>query len=352
MFTSKILQSLAITGSLGAALLAQPALTHAAPLSSAPAVVADVTVDLQPEGVAANPNTGLIYTTGRQHNTVTVVDGKTDQVAGNILLGGQPHAVAVLPALNRIFATSISSTGFGSVAVIDGASKSVMTYLPVGFEASPASVAVNSNTGRVYVTSPGLKTLTVIDGLANAVVDTIHGLPDPADVAVNPATNRVYVTNLGYDTLSTIDGATDNFVGNAIKTGNTIAVAVAVNPTTNRVYVGGNGGVAVVDGNTNSLITSIPASGGDGVYGIAVDAIHNRVFASTQALGTATVIDGNSNSVTATLQTGPGAYGVDYDPNAGHGYVANTGSSTLSVIGDVLQLPKPHPLPCEPATCI
>ncbi|HLY65224.1 MAG TPA: YncE family protein, partial [Chloroflexota bacterium] len=254
MFTRKTLQALFITGTLGAGLFAQSSTALAAPLKTAPAVIANVTVDLQPEGVAVNPNTSLIYSTGRTHNTVTVVDGKTNQVTGNILLGGQPHALAVLTALNRVYATSISSTGFGSLAVIDASTNSVMTYLPIGFEASPAAVAVNQNTGRVYVTAPGLKTVAVIDGLSNSIVDMIHGFLEPADIAVNSTTNRVYVTNLDYDTLSVIDGASDNFAGNAIKVGNGIAAAVAVNPATNRIYVGTNGAVAVVDGNSNSLV--------------------------------------------------------------------------------------------------
>jgi YVTN family beta-propeller protein len=327
MFTRKTLQTLVITGALGAGLLAQPAPTEAAPLPTAPAVVANVTVDLQPQGVAVNPNTGLVYSAGAGHNTITVLDEKTNQIKANVLLGGEPHAVAVLPALNRVFATSYSSSGFGSVAVIDGASNSVMTYLPIGQLAVLGGIAVNPSTGRVYVAVPGFQKVTVIDGLANAIVDEIHGIPEPTFVAVNPTTNRVYVSNMFQDTLTTIDGNSDNFAGTALKLSNGAGLGVAVNANTNRVFVGGNGAVAVVDGDNNSLITTVPISAGDGIDGLAVDAPHNRVFASTQGQGTATVIDAESNSVTATLPVGQAPYGVDYDPNTDKAYVANTAAA-------------------------
>ncbi|HVA22795.1 MAG TPA: YncE family protein [Chloroflexota bacterium] len=337
MFTTTTFKGAVAGGALAAALLAQSTAALAAPLS--PAVIATVTVDLHPRGVAVNPNTNHVYT-ANDHNTVTVVDGATNQVTGNILLGGQPGGIGVLNALNRVFVASISSTGFGSLAVIDGGNNSVMTYIPIGFETSPAGVAVNQNTGRVYVAVPGNNSVAVIDGLSNSLVDTVNGIVEPVGMAVNLMTNRVYVASLDHKVVTVIDGASDHIL-TGIDIGVTSVGSVAVNPDTNRVYAGTNGAVVVIDGNTDALMASISTSSTYSNYGMVVSAAQNLVYVSTQGLDTLTIVDGATNKVMDTLPVGSAPLGVADNPNTNRAYVANTSSSTLSVIGDALLQLRP-----------
>ena len=238
-----------------------------------------------------------------------------------------------------------------------------MTYLPLGISGVPAGIAVDQSSGRVYVAVAGSNELGVIDGLANAVVDTIHGLPDPTAVAVNPSNQLVYVTNSrgpnNPGLLSFIDAGSDNFTGNAIEVGSN-PWAVAVDTATNRVLVGGNDEVTMVDGNSHTAIGHIAIPNGNPnfqVNGIAADAQHKRFFvttsdtSSTSGAGSTLVVDEGTKAVTAALQTGQAPNGVDYDPTTDRAYVANSISSTLSVITDVLQL-EAHPAPCQGGTCI
>ena len=71
--------------------------------------------------------------------------------------------------------------------------QTVVATIPVGVQ--PFMVAANPKTNRVYVTNQGDKSLSVIDGLTNQMVNTVTfpGIGLPYGVGVNIVTNRVYV---------------------------------------------------------------------------------------------------------------------------------------------------------------
>src|SRR5712691_2309621 len=70
-------------------------------------------------------------------------------------------------------------------------------------------VGVNPLTNRIYVSNNFDNTVSVIDGVANAMIATIPVGTQPGGVGVNPATNRIYVANFGNNTVSAIDTATN-----------------------------------------------------------------------------------------------------------------------------------------------
>src|SRR5439155_22402456 len=58
---------------------------------------------------------------------------------------------------------------------------------------SPSGVAVNPNTGRIYVANHGDGTISVIDSATKTVVGTITVGDISAELVVNPITNRLYL---------------------------------------------------------------------------------------------------------------------------------------------------------------
>jgi YVTN family beta-propeller protein len=122
----------------------------------------------------------------------------------------------------------------------------------------------------------------------------------PVGVGVNPTTNRIYVASQLSSFVTVING-TSNTVLTAIRAG-TNSVGVGVNPTTNRIYVAnlGNGlvpgSVSVIDGVSNTVLT--------------------------------TVIVGSSGSLSAWL-----IVNIGINPSTSNVYVANSGESSVSVIG-------------------
>jgi len=64
----------------------------------------------------------------------------------------------------------------------------VIATIPVG--SGPSDVAVNPNTDRIYVANSGSDTLSVIDGATNSVLTNVP-MTRPYGVAANPATDRI-----------------------------------------------------------------------------------------------------------------------------------------------------------------
>jgi YVTN family beta-propeller protein len=91
-------------------------------------------VRMNPSGVSVNPSTDLVYVANREAKTVSVIDGKTNTVTANIIVG-------------------TINCGF---------------FRPLG-------VSVNPSTNIIYVANFQDNTVSVIDGKTNTVTDTIHG---------------------------------------------------------------------------------------------------------------------------------------------------------------------------------
>src|SRR5215831_11877612 len=134
------------------------------------------------------------------------------------ILGGAPSS-----AQNAY----ITNSGSNTVSVIDTATNTVVSTIPVG--TAPAGVAVTPDGSKVYVTNFLSNTVSVIATATNTVVSTIPVGP-PFAVAVTPDSSKVYVTN-GQSDMSVIDTAT-NTVVNTIPVG-LFHFAVAVTPDGN-----------------------------------------------------------------------------------------------------------------------
>jgi YVTN family beta-propeller protein len=226
----------------------------------------------------------------------------------------------------------------------------VIATIPVGNW--PVRVGVNPLTNRIYVANDTGDSVSVIDGPTNTVVTTIPVGDWPRGVAVNMTTNRIYVANQHDNNVSVIDGATDTEIDTDGNPGNGITripvgsgpVGVDVNPTTNRIYVAnfswGSGSVSVIDGATNTEIdtdgnpengtTRIPV--GDRPQYVAMNSTTNRIYVANWGSSDVSVIDGATNTVVATIPVGSGPLGVDVNPSRNRVYVANYDSDNVSVI--------------------
>jgi YVTN family beta-propeller protein len=170
-------------------------------------IVDTVTVGSDPMEVAVNPNTNRIYVTNDvDPGSVSVINGSSDAIIATVPVGRQPEGVAVNPNTNRIY---VANTMDGTVSVINGASNAVMAIVPIdSYQTCPLVIDVNPNMNRTYV-GTCTRTVSVIDGPSNTVVDTVFSNNSPGydpvyGIAVNPNTNRVYAANYTSDTVSVI----------------------------------------------------------------------------------------------------------------------------------------------------
>lgn len=231
----------------------------------------------------------------------------------------------------------ISNQSDATVSVIDTATNTVTTTIPVG--QSPLGVAVNSAGTRAYVANFGTDTVSVIDTSTNTVIDEIF-LPANSvqGIAVNASGSRVYaVGSSGADgQVAVIDTATDTIVSTIVVARMPRSAAVSLDGT--RVYVGhsidsANGSVTVIDAASNTVVTTIPVAAAP--WGIVVNPAGTRVYVTHQqaGVGHVTIIDAQANTVIATPAVPGGSYGVAINHAGSYLYVTNnTFDSSVSIL--------------------
>jgi YVTN family beta-propeller protein len=77
--------------------------------------IADISVGNTPVAVAVNPNTNMIYVTNADDNTVSVIDGKTNNIVDTIKVGNNPVAVAVNPNTNILYVTNADDNSLSAI---------------------------------------------------------------------------------------------------------------------------------------------------------------------------------------------------------------------------------------------
>ena len=303
--------------------------------SSLSTACASVTVSVGsgPEGVAANPTTGMVYVADPASGNVSVIDSSTNTVVARIHLGAGstlPWGVAVNSGTNLVY---VSGYGTNTVYVIAGVNNTLVHTIGVGTH--PTGLAVNPSTSKLYVANSGSKTVSVINTLTNAVSTTVTVGNVPQGVAIGPGPlYTVYVTNYGSNTISIIDSS---YLVTTATVGSN-PWGVAVNLATNRVFVtnSGSGTVSVINGSTYALVATIAVGGTP--EGIAVDSGTSKAYVANSATNSIAEINTATNSLILSgsplipIPVGTRPWGVALIPGSNLAYVTNSGSNTVSVI--------------------
>src|SRR5579859_7748274 len=285
-------------------------------------VIATVNVGSAPLAVAVNPVTNKIYALNNGDNTVSVIDGATNNTA-KPGAGTNPVAVAADFVTNKIY---VANQGSNDVTVIDGVTN-LATAVSVGN--APSAVAVNPMTNKIYVANKGDNNVSVIDAANNNAFTPVSVGMGPTALAINPVTGMLYVANNGDNSVSVID-ATNNNIATVI-VGNT-PVALAVNPVTNKIYVANNGdnNVTIIDAANNNATTTVNV--GTGPAAVAVNALTNKIYVANNGSSSVTVINGADSTTAPPVSVGTNPTAIGVNPVTNTIYVANNGSSDVTVI--------------------
>jgi len=281
-------------------------------------VVGSIAVGAQPVSAAVNPITNKLYIVNQLGDSVTVIDGATNN-STTVSVGSQPVAVAVNAVTDKIYVANYLD---GTISILDGVTNSSTT---VAVGSQPVSIAVNPVTDQVYIANYLSATVTIVDGLTNATQTVAVGIA-PVFVAVNPVSNKAYVVNQLSSTVTVIDGATYNEVTVAC---GSQPVSVAVNVVTGKIFTANSGDntVTVIDGVTNGTVA---VAVGSQPVGLLVNPVSQEVFVLNAQSPFVTVISGSSYQ-TANVSISPGSSSAVLNPLTGDVYVASSGGSAGSI---------------------
>jgi len=272
--------------------------------------------------VAAQP---YAYIPNAGSSNVSVVDAATETVVTTIPVGPNPWAVSVSPDESLVY---IPNLGGSSVSVIDTGTNTVVTTIAVG--SSPYGAIFTPDSTTAYVANFGSNSVSVIDTATQSVVTTIPVGACAYGLAILPDASKLYVSNYCGNSISVIDTGT-NTVTTTIP-GGSGPLQLATSPDGSLVYVaaGYTDNILVIDTATDAVTGTIAV--GNRVTGIAVSPDGTKGYSTSDTVNTVAVLDLVGNTVSSTLVLTQRTWGVDFVPDGSTVYVTEVDSNRVSVI--------------------
>src|SRR5258706_12487079 len=112
-----------------------------------------------------------VYVSNSLDNTVSVIDGGTNNVITTIPVGTQPEGLVVTPDGTKVYVANLLDN---SVSVIDESSNSVIATVPVGVHPGQNNIGVDPSGLHVYVPNYLGGSVSVINTNTNLVEATIQ----------------------------------------------------------------------------------------------------------------------------------------------------------------------------------
>lgn len=327
---------------------------------------------LQPNGVAWNPTTGLVYTADSVGAALSAVDPVALTV-NNIAFSAAtvPGKVAVDPSANLIYVTDTLNQQVLQLDALAYTVTPIATNVP-----NPYAIAIDTATQLVYVCDVGLNQADVISetsglvtspsfstgpqgynidsiladagndrllfasaasdvvGVIDASTDTyLIPLPLPGSawgVALDPAVGRIYGVSASTNGVRTFDATSYLLIGYSFL--GSVPVAISSNPAAARAYVADSNlcALSVLDSSANALLATAPV--GRAPVAVAVNRKSGMVYVANQADNTISVLDGTTNMVVATLPVGNAPSGIGTYDAINLIAVANSADGTVTLI--------------------
>src|SRR5438067_683398 len=134
--------------------------------------------------VVLNEATNTLYVLDQVNATVEARDAVTSELKAKIEVGGKPTALALNTNTNTVF---VLDSSLKKVTEIDGAKNSVVSSSSVALEGTLTSINVDSNGGKILVTSAATATTTTGSSSSLAVIDgSTKQIETMRDLAVEP----------------------------------------------------------------------------------------------------------------------------------------------------------------------
>lgn len=210
---------------------------------------------------AVNPNNHMVYVPLGSNGTVAVVNGFGSALIGQIAVGGVPVAAAVGQKTNLVYIANNTNV----IPVINSNNNTVFTSLSLPGSAAATDIITDPCDSRVYaLRSDG--SITVLNGLTNAVEETFTPPGGAAALALDPSLSLLYVIDAARQRVLVYDTCTMQQIGElaVVVSEGTRFEQLAVNFVTHLVYLtdSASGSTQIIDGGLNTVVEQVDAGGG------------------------------------------------------------------------------------------
>ncbi|MCP5504781.1 MAG: YncE family protein [Chlamydiales bacterium] len=223
----------------------------------------------------------------------------------------------------------------GDLSVIDTATNTNIADIPVGPANTTRGLAISPDGLFVYVGSPTLNEVVIVDTTTNSVSGSIPAT-NPFGIAVSPDGAFLYVVqNIPGNSVAVFDRSNNSLI---------TTIPVGINPNPNPFYItltpDGNFAyvanqtedtISVINTTTNTIQTTINPAG-NGPFKIAMTPNGNYAYVTNGVGATVSVIDLSTNLIISTIPVGSAPRGLAVTPNGDFVYVMCPGDSSIRKI--------------------
>ncbi len=261
-------------------------------------VFAVIGVGARPRSMAVGEDGRRVYVADSGDDTVSVIDTASEQVVERLTLpaGSAPESLVLVHGGRRL---AVSCPGRESVAVFDPSTSALLREIRL--PQAPGRLAAANDDRSVYVLLPRASQVAAVDSVSFAMTrGPVAVESEPSDVAVQKNTGKVYVAHAQAPVLSVLDA--ELRLERRLQVGAT-ARRVALEGDSSRLYLSGGpaGGVGLFSPAVGALVGRLrcPAS-----FGIALDPDGKLLYVAGGGQGTLYVLDRVAGRLSDTLQLG------------------------------------------------
>jgi len=285
-----------------------------------------------PVEVTVDSNLNKLYASIFVDDTVAIIE-LSDSSLTTVSVGNQPNGIAADETTGLVF---VCDSADGEVSVLDGNTNVVDTNtITVG--TLNVQIVVNSSIGRAYTINQTGDSISEINISTKKVVDTITLTDASSAITVTNSTNTIYAaTNGVVDDVKVISVSPTNTSNVVVPLATFSPVTVEVNNITKKGYQASlSGSVTVFDSITGEVLSTI--TGLNTASSVAINEKKNEIYVVSQGTNSMFVIDGNTDTLLTTITTGIGSIPVRcaFDPVNDVICIANNGDDTATLLSSV-----------------
>ncbi len=264
-------------------------------------VIGDIeTLNYGAHDLALSRDGKQLWVTNLANGRVSVIDTESRKTIASIYTGTRAHVVALTNNNKHAWVANISDN---TISIIDTTIFRILGTIPVG--KGPMGIAFSRDGKFAYVSTQD-KMVNIIDTSAHQVIKQIPVGPNPHFLTLGPDGN-IWGTNTGSNDIYVID-TTTNEITKTIEVGpapQQIAFALKGTAGPNAyVTVTGINKVVMVDATSPTLAIREQIDVGDGPNGIWANAVGTKIYVGHTQSNNVMVVDTGTSQVLSTLPVG------------------------------------------------
>ncbi len=262
-------------------------------------------------------------------NTVTVVNGTSNEIVTNISVGAYPEAIVDDPDNGLLY---VANLGSNNLSVLRAASDSNVRTIPLG--RAPTGLAFDPSSGDLLVTDSQSNVVVVLDAATDSLVENLTLGLEVYSAAYDPANRTVAVTDpTGYVRLLNDTSYQESSVYLTSPAFGSSPTAITYCSEANEMVYSDLQSVHAFNASTYNFFEGQYLAGTPaGPDPIACSPTSPDLFVTVGATDQLEVLDLSNLTHLATVMVGTDPSGVVFDPEDGDLYVADSGSDLVTVV--------------------